>query len=129
MPAISVSPDHPDNITPVTISVNWDGCILDTGFEQTGTTFHIHFNYQNLCFATAPGGTVTFDVGKLPPGNYDATYERLVEGVSKGTQTVSFSVAAVSTDTSAAPILSPASAIALAVALVLAAIKSHTRNA
>lgn len=129
MQAISVSPDHPDNSMPVTISVNWDGCVIDTGFEQTGTTFHIHFNYQNLCFATAPGGTVTYDVGRLFPGDYDATYERLVEGVSKETQTVSFSVVAISNDPSPTPAMGPAAAIVLAIAFVLIAARFHRRDA
>lgn len=125
MQAISVNPDHPDSATPVTISVNWSGCIIDAGFEQTGTTFHIHFNYQNLCFATAPGGTVNIDVGRLFPGDYNATYERLVEGVLKETQTVSFSVAAIPTNTTPTPTIEPAAAVILAVALLVVAARFH----
>ena len=92
MDAITVSPPNPDSRTPVTISVTWGGCIIDTGMENTAHTFHIHFNYSNICFSAPPGGVSDISIGVLQPGSYNVVYDILTEGVLQLTFTKSFLV-------------------------------------
>jgi len=121
MDAISISPPNPDSKTPVTISVNWSGCILDAGMEKTAHTFHIHFNYSDICFAAPPGGVDNISVGVLPPGTYNVVYDVLTEGVLQLTFTKSFLVAPAVGAVTQVPIVGAGGACILVLALVASA--------
>jgi hypothetical protein len=90
---ITITPTNPNSNTPITISVNWAGCLLDSGIQQTGTAFDIHFNLAPLC-GTPPGGIWDFPIGTLPVGTYSVVRRTLDNGVPVGQESTSFSVVA-----------------------------------
>jgi len=116
---ITITPSSPTTNNPVTISIEWSGCIIDKGIVQTGSTFDIHFNYDGSCFATPPGGIWDFPVGNLQAGTYTVINRSLIMGTQSSQETTSFSVAAGEQGVVAVPTLEIYGVIVLMVLLAL----------
>jgi hypothetical protein len=116
---ITITPPSPTTSNPVTISVEWGGCIIDNDIVQTGSMFDIHFNYDSTCFATPPGGTWDFPVGYLKTGTYTVINRRLIMGSPSSQEATSFSVAAGEQAVVAVPTLEIYGVVVLMVLLAL----------
>ena len=124
---IIITPPNPTPTSPITITVSWSGCIIDSGIQQVGTTFDIHFNYSGLCFATPPGGNANFNVGTLAPGTYNVVRRELYNGIQSFQETTSFQVSGASGSALAVPTLDPTAIGILAVIVVLLAARMFRR--
>lgn len=90
MPAVFVvHPANPSSDDSIGITVNGVGCVRDVTRTRVGTNFEFNVDLSSGCFATPPGFTFSWDLGRLAPGNYTATYGRSVDGgatTTEGTQ-------------------------------------------
>ncbi|MBS0583605.1 MAG: hypothetical protein JSS42_10950 [Proteobacteria bacterium] len=125
---ITVAPSVPSSNDSIVVSVQWRGCVLDRGIDRAGSVFNIHYNYSNICYATAPGGTATFELGQLPTGGYTVNYIQTVTGNLVGQETTSFEVGAADAQAFAAPALGPIGLGILAAALASIALRSRRRS-
>lgn len=125
---IQSEPPNPTSSDDVVISATFSGCIVSYGMVQSGFAFAGHIDYGDLCFATPPGGTFPFPVGKLAPGNYTVTVQTdFASGGVLTTETGAFSVSGQGAPF-ATPTTEPLGIALMAVLILLAAIPHLVRR-
>jgi hypothetical protein len=70
---ITIDPSNPSSDDSVQIVFSVSDCVDSTNQEQLGTEFELTVNLSEVCVATPPLFSHSWNVGRLTPGEYSAT--------------------------------------------------------
>jgi len=70
---ITISPPAPTSDDSIELVFSGSGCVLSTSQAQVGANFEFTIILNGTCFATPPSFSFTWNVGRLPPGDYTTT--------------------------------------------------------
>lgn len=97
--AITIHPSNPSSDDSVQLDFSASACVASTSRHRLGTEFEFTINLSEVCVATPPVFSYSWNVGRLTPGEYTATLsfsdgnaESQAFSVSQGTLPLPLSV-------------------------------------
>lgn len=71
--AITINPSHPSSDDSVELVFTGSDCVVSTSRERIGTEFEFTIDLSEVCVATPPLFSYSWNVGRLTPGGYTAS--------------------------------------------------------